>query len=130
MQPYGRAVAGRVTGRFQPGQERRDADAARDPHLRAGGGIGRAFEAAVGAFDRDRRAFTQRGGQASGEVAQGLDPVSYTHLDVYKRQVRAAGLVRTARKIMKGLLYVPGRYVPAREERASRPRPAHAALAA
>jgi len=25
--------------------------------------------------------------------------------------VRAAGLVRTARKIMKGMLYVPGHYV-------------------
>ena len=51
-------------------------------------------------------------------------------LDDASGEVRAAGLVRTARKIMKGLLYVPGRYVPAREERASRPRPAHAALAA
>lgn len=31
---------------------------------------------------------------------------------------------------MKGLLYVPGRYVPAREERASRPESAPAAMAA
>lgn len=40
-------------------------------------------------------------GQMSIDVE--LDPASGT--------VRAAGLVRTARKIMKGLLYVPGHYV-------------------
>lgn len=51
-------------------------------------------------------------------------------LDAASGEVRAAGLVRTARKIMKGLLYVPGRYVPAREERASLPEPAPAAMAA
>ena len=32
-------------------------------------------------------------------------------LDTASGEVRAAGLVRTARKIMKGLLYVPGHYV-------------------
>ncbi|MNJ72891.1 PrpF protein [compost metagenome] len=32
-------------------------------------------------------------------------------LDIASGEVRAAGLVRTARKIMKGLLYVPGHYV-------------------
>jgi 2-methylaconitate cis-trans-isomerase PrpF len=37
-------------------------------------------------------------------------------LDPDSGEVQAAGLVRTARKIMKGLLYVPGRYAPARQE--------------
>jgi 2-methylaconitate cis-trans-isomerase PrpF len=37
-------------------------------------------------------------------------------LDPGSGEVQSAGLVRTARKIMKGLLYVPGRYAPARQE--------------
>ena len=32
------------------------------------------------------------GGLAGGDITQGLPPVSYTHLDVYKRQVRSPGV--------------------------------------
>uniref|UniRef100_UPI00359FDF4C PrpF domain-containing protein n=2 Tax=Alcaligenaceae TaxID=506 RepID=UPI00359FDF4C len=44
------------------------------------------------------------------------------NLDAASGEVRAAGLVRTARKIMKGLLYVPGRYGAARQEQDARHR--------
>lgn len=43
-------------------------------------------------------------------------------LDDASGEVQAAGLVRTARKIMKGLLYVPGRYGAARQEQDARAR--------
>src|SRR5690606_39701322 len=60
-----------VLQRFEPGQERRDSDAARDPGL--AGRAAPVVEAAVGAFDLYGLARAQALSQSAGVVAQGLD---------------------------------------------------------